>query len=199
VTCSQVVDIEDLVIGTIESDRAAELRLHLRECDDCRAEAELVAGERALFEARAGVAAGPPPELAGAIRERLSGVSAPPAERVAVRLMHLFRRGHFSVACAAALFVVAALSRLGSGGFGTPMTAAASPDRASEASDMLASTSIDEPLACSLAPASVASNDDTSGAAASSASAQEVLACTPQGSRATCESTSSVTCATLRQ
>jgi hypothetical protein len=206
VSCSQIVDIEDFVLGTIDDERAAELRAHVLVCDACSDEAELVKAERALFEDRESVMIGPPPELAAAIREQRASASAPVAVRVAAQVVQLFRRGHFSAACAAALFIVASMSRLGGGGLtgmsGTP-TASRPIDGESEASGILASMSRDEPLACSPGSAPMTVNDDTMSSSAFASLGHEtqaqVLACTPLGSRAACESSSSVTCATFRQ
>jgi hypothetical protein len=217
VSCSQIVDIEDFVLGTIDDDRAAELRQHVRACEACRAEAELVKAERALFEGREAVMIGPPPELEVAIAAQVAIVTTPIAARVGAQVVQLFRRGHFSAACAAALFVVASLSRLGGGGLAGSTVASGAGDRENEASEILASMSSDEPLACSGSSSgsfrssgsgAMASSDDrmseggSSSFLASLGSVQtqtQVLACAPAGSQSTCESSSSVTCASFRQ
>jgi hypothetical protein len=132
------VEIEDLVLGTLEPARARELRAHVASCAPCRVEEAALHEERALFTHREACVEAPSPALAAALRARLevevavatSGRARPsvtgsrigPARRGATRLVRrgasvlagVLRRGHVSAACAAALFAFVAFSKLGS-------------------------------------------------------------------------------------
>ena len=144
--------------------------------------------ERALFTRRA--------ELT---REPLPPLVLPPRFAVVTGLGRILRRGHATVACAAALFVVAAFSRVGSPSASIMKDDAAQPG----ASGMLASFHAEEPLECSPGSAPAMSHDD--GAMSSSsmlaASRSEVLACGANGhaARATVACEPFVTCSWLRQ
>lgn len=52
-SCSQGDRVEELTLGRMEGEDAAEVRAHLDECLRCQETAELLAEERALFERRA--------------------------------------------------------------------------------------------------------------------------------------------------
>ena len=133
-------------------------------------------------------------------------------------------RGHFTAACAAALFVVAALSRLGTASMSMSINdgvASISADEGATGSGMLASYREGEPLACSLGGLGtlVGSASGASGASGASmrddgvmtssssgASRGEILACVGGGVGGAVESASggascepSVTCSALRQ
>jgi hypothetical protein len=150
-SCSQLIEIEDLVLGTIEPHRARELRLHVEACTACRLEQAAVTKERALFTHREAASAGPSEALAIALRAQLiaeaadpatararasvTGTRIGPARRGATRLVRrgasavvrVLRRGHVSAACAALLFALVAFSKLG----GAPILPAAGVDGAS--------------------------------------------------------------------
>src|SRR3954454_344845 len=136
-SCSQLVEIEDLVLGTIEPARARELRAHVEGCTACRREQAALTEERALFTHREEALAGPSASIVLALRAELTaevndptaararpsiaGSHVGPARRGATRLLRrgagavgqVLRRGHVSAACAAMLFAVVAFSRLG--------------------------------------------------------------------------------------
>jgi anti-sigma factor RsiW len=173
VTCSQLVDIEDLVLGTIEPERARELRAHLACCVACRAEEELLREERALFTHRETCLEAPPVALGITLRARLvaeandpgpvrtraaiTGRHVGPARRGATRLVRagatalvsVARRGHVASALAAVLFAFVAFSRLGGAPLLPDPDGAGTPreafeERMSRGAPALA----DEPLAC---------------------------------------------------
>lgn len=204
-TCSQLMDIDSLVAGELEPPHAVLLRAHAAGCAACRAEMSLVTAERALFAHRAEAMPGPPV------------VSLPEMRRIVVRslqtnhgpaLAKLLRRGHFTAACAAALFMVAAFSRPGRATRADVPSVLADGEAAP--SGMLASIA-DEPLACSSGGgvassfASMVSEDlgiatttTTSAPLASLGHRDRVLACeTRARSQADCEPY--VTCSSLRQ
>lgn len=105
--CTRFEEMEDLVLGVVPPHRRAEVEAHRATCDSCRAAHAMFAQERSLFVARAAAVVVPPAALPAAR-------PAPPrfARSLRTRALQAFRRGHASVAAAAALFVVAAFSRL---------------------------------------------------------------------------------------
>jgi len=171
--CSELVEIEDLVLGTIEPARARELRAHVASCAPCRVEEALLREERALFTQREGCCPAPSAALGAALRAQLTLEAADatvararpsstatrlgPARRGATRLVRrggsamlsVLRRGHASAACAAALFAFVAFSKLP----GAPLlpaddaSGAATDERGPRAS-LVSQVSSDEPLAC---------------------------------------------------
>src|SRR4051812_381085 len=136
-SCSQLIEIEDLVLGTIEPARARELRAHIAACTACRLEQATLHEERALFTHREECLAPPSESLARALRAELTaevndpsraharasitGSHIGPARRGATRLVRrgasalgrVMRRGHVSAAAAALAFALVAFSRLG--------------------------------------------------------------------------------------
>ena len=173
-SCAQLVEIEDLVLGTLEPARARELRAHVASCGPCRAEEAALHEERALFTYREACVEAPSPALAAALRARLAvevadatsararlsvtGSRVGPARRGATRLVRrgasvlagVLRRGHVSAACAAALFAFVAFSKLGNAPLLPPDDASAfasEPERAPGASRFSQSIA-EEALAC---------------------------------------------------
>ena len=172
-SCSELMEIEDLVLGTIEPVRARELQAHVVSCTPCRIEERMVREERALFTQREMCSVQPSAALGAALRAQLtlevadatSARAHPsltvsrlgPARRGATRLVRrggtalasLLRRGHASAACAAALFAFVAFSRLG----GAPLlpvdevSGAPSDDRGPRAS-LVTLANGEELLAC---------------------------------------------------
>jgi len=186
-SCSQLVEIEDLVLGTIEPARARELRVHVGSCTACRREQAAVTKERALFTHREGSLAAPPAGLAVALRAQLTaevasegaargrswsgasrvgparaGAGSRLVRRGASAVGRVLRRGHVSAAGAALLFALVAFSKLG----GAPILPAADPDAASRESSSGPATSLfsasvaDETLACSVGFATTISRSD---------------------------------------
>jgi hypothetical protein len=204
-SCSQLERIEALALGELDSAESTELRAHVRGCPACRDELALALAERALFVRRAEVMPHAPAAPAFAAGPAPRVFRAP---RVVPALARLLRRGHVSAACAAALFVVAAFSRLGNPA-AAGSAASISPDDEGNASGMLASIARGaEPLACSYGAGPVSSGDDelsssSNGALSSSPSqrsAGEALACEArEGSRAAASCEPSVTCSWARQ
>jgi anti-sigma factor RsiW len=233
-SCSELFEIEDLVLGTVEPARARELRAHLVACTPCRVEEAMLREERALFAQREVCCEEPPAALAAALRAQLTqevadattvstrlSVTASrlgPARRGATRLVRrggsalasVVRRGHATVACAAALFAFVAFSKLG----GAPIVpadeasagAGSSEERGPRASLLTAAPpSADEPLACtetaqplafsSLAPSHAGAT--TQFYSTFSAAAREELAC--ENGKPSCESCDDVTCPPRRQ
>jgi hypothetical protein len=226
-SCSQLVEIEDLVLGTLEVSRTRELRAHVESCTACRIEQATVAKERALFTHREPLAL-PSEAIAVALRAQLTaevrdpsngrarstitGARIGPARRGATRFVRrgasvvagVLRRGHVSAACAAALFALVAFSKLG----GAPILPASADDANVEptpgSSGLLFSQS-------SLGGASSSREDDLAcsmGAmttfdkdtlvSSSGPTMREVLACgRAEGAGASCEP--SVTCSSLFQ
>ncbi len=190
-SCFRLVEVEALVMGELVASDARALRAHVETCSVCAAEMEILAAERALFSRRAEALAPPPPlaPLAMPVRASTEKQAWP---RFLPALGRIALRGHFTAACAAALFVVASLSRLGT----ASVSMAISDDVASISGDegagsrRFASYREQEPLACSVVGSSssgsvlksssggsrevagIASRDD--GAATSSG---ELLAC----------------------
>lgn len=82
-SCSQLIEIEDLVLGTIEPARARELRVHVGTCTACRHEQAAVIKERALFTHREAILDVPSEAVAVALRAQLTaelvGRAAAPA------------------------------------------------------------------------------------------------------------------------
>jgi anti-sigma factor RsiW len=198
-SCSQLVEIEDLVLGTMGADQAQSLRAHVAGCMACRIEEARTLRERALFAARGN--AEPAASIAVSLRARLEAevlLPPPPAAlllaprpgRVLATLGWLARRGHASAAAAALLFLTAALSRLGGAPTseterGTTLVAVHEPTG--------------EPLACAMG-ASFSADVRVTPANASSwsvAATREVLACLDDTHAGTCEAP--VTCSSLRQ
>lgn len=218
--CTQVIDVEELVTGSLDADDALELRRHVAGCADCSVELRMLQAERALFARRAEIDPGPPPSLSVDIQRIEECLVATRNPRpIAASIKHIFARGHFTAACAAALFLLAAFSRSGAGGVGamtmaTKVTAAVDAPNASpgRSSSELVSIDDEEPLACL---AGELSSIDTQASSLSSSSASsllaslsgaggatEVAACTAPGPRvvaASCDRASSVTCASFRQ
>jgi hypothetical protein len=131
-SCSQLLEIEELVLGDLPAGRSDELLAHVEGCQECRAELTMVTAERALFVRRAEVAPGPPAALAIAVRERVTAQAVDARASTGASVTHLasrfasaLRRGHVSVAFAAALFIVAGFSRLGGVGDGSSSTMSA--------------------------------------------------------------------------
>ena len=205
-TCSQLVDIDSLVAGELDAPHAGKLRVHTARCSACRAEMELVTAERALFVSRAEAMAPPPPPPSSLV----PSLRASPVRTLAT----VFRRGHFTAACAAALLMFAAFSRPGAATrseLGAPVSAdgEAAPTGILASFSAFGSFVADETLACSsggagsgLLSASSTTPDDLGVAAAPSAPlasvGERVLACgTRAPSPGDCEP--SVTCSSPRQ
>ncbi len=209
-SCSQLEDLDALVMGELEAAHARELRAHAAACAPCAKELSTLTAERALFSRRAEAldatfvtphaAFVPPPRAAGATEAR----------RVLPALGLLAMRGHFSAACAAALFVVAALSRLGTASMSASMNdgvAATAADEQTAGSGAIASYRGDgETLACVLAAATRSGappyDDGLATSSSSGSTRSEVLACGGRASEgviggASCEP--SVTCSGQRQ
>ena len=175
-SCSQLIEIEDLVLGTIEPSRAGELRAHVASCTACHLEEVAVTKERALFTQREAGGALPNEAIAVALRAQLTAEAADgtvararpsitgshigPARRGATRLVRrgaasvgrMLRRGHVSAACAALLFALVAFSKLG----GAPILPAAGADAAGSEPEseppkasLLSQSLAEETLACS--------------------------------------------------
>ena len=189
-SCSQLIEIEDLVLGTIEPARARELRAHLEACTACRREEALVTKERALFTHREASLVLPSASIAVALRAQLTaevrtvtegavararpsitGSHIGPARRGATRLVRrgasavgrVLRHGHVSAACAAFLFALVAFSKLG----GAPILPAAAldsvgsePEGGPKAS-LLSQSLAEETLACSLGGSMTTFSHDT--------------------------------------
>lgn len=204
-SCAQFVDIEELVTGELVPSHAARLRAHASECSECAAELRLATAERELFARRAAAVEPPPPALAFALRERLASEASgdPSSRRTAqVRSMvrRFVRRGHVSAACAAALFVVAAFSRLGTGTMTVTAQVSGAADGELASSGMLASFGAAEPLACSTVGfAALATSRDEGASSSSLASMQEARACAVPASRTHDGCEPFVTCSALRQ
>jgi len=200
-SCSQLADAEALVLGELDAAAARRFRDHAQSCVACREEIALVTAERALFARRAEVMCAPP-ALASAVRRQIEVERSPLGRALAPAVGRLLRHGQLSAACAAALFVVAAFSRVGN----TAMAGAASivADDETKASGMLASFRTDEPTACSLGSGPSVSYDDgatTTSSSSLSASRGEALACREsyEGARSSLPCEPFVTCSWLRQ
>ena len=171
--CTQLVELESLVMGELDAGDARALRAHVATCSVCANELELLTAERALFARRAEAldALAPPPAIAAISKNAAPRSFVPALGRIALR-------GHFTAACAAALFVVAGLSRLGT----ASVSMAISDDVASMSGDegagsrMFASYLQQEPLACSLG-GSGAGSGKTSDVMASGGTRGELFAC----------------------
>jgi hypothetical protein len=194
--CSQLEDLDAMAMGELDARRARELRAHAATCRACTAELEMLAAERALFAARA-EALEPPEAFAplGAFAPRGASETRSATEidlstrRVIPALGRLAMRGHFTAACAAALFVVAGLSRAGTSSMALSMASDERvPSVSGEASEvgagMFASYLEHEPLACAprsddgVSTSSLAVASSVSGASVSpAASPGELLAC----------------------
>ena len=215
-SCSELVEIEDLVLGTIAQARARELRAHLVSCTPCRVEEATRREERALFTQREACIMQPSAALGAALRAQLTlevadGTAAracvsATASRLGPALVSVLRRGHASAACAAALFAFVAFSKLGgapivpadeaSGGGDEhgPRASLAAPAKAEES---LACTETAPPLASSsLAPSRVGAT--TQLYSTFSAVRREELAC-ENGNLTSCEGCVDVTCPPHRQ
>jgi hypothetical protein len=165
----------------------------------------MVRAEHTLFARRAALTAPPLPTLVFTDR----GVEAGPrrAARVVSSIARLVRRGHVSVACAAALFFVAAFSRLGSESQSVVTSSKQiSADPEAPTSGVLASMRTEEALACSLTPAraTLADEVDISSSSVSSALASlstfdRGLVCGSDRAEGASSCGASVTCAPLRQ
>ncbi len=218
--CTQVSEVEELVTGSLDADDALELRRHVEGCADCSVERRMLEAERTLFARRAEVDPGPPPSLAVDMRRMEARlVATRNARPVVASIKHIFARGHFTAACAAALFLSAAFSRSGAGGvvamtMATTVTAAADAANASSgsSSSVLSSQEDEEPLACIIGELSSADTQPSSFSSSSASSllaslagagrVTEVAACTAPGPRvvaSSCDRASSVTCAAFRQ
>jgi anti-sigma factor RsiW len=213
-SCSQLEDLDALVMGELEAAHARELYAHAVVCASCANELATLTAERELFARRAEAldatfvaplaAFVPPPRAAGTATE---------ARRVLPALGLLAMRGHFSAACAAALFVVAALSRLGTASMSASMNdgaVALTADETTAGSGAIASYRGDgETLACVLGASSgsrglgaMTYDEDLATSSSSGATRAEVLACGGRASEgviggASCEP--SVTCSAQRQ
>lgn len=226
-SCSQLTDIEELVTGELPQACAERLRAHAAQCDQCAAELALLTAERALFERRAKAHAPPPAALSFVLRERLAeearGHALPRGVRVASFVGRIVRRGHLSAACAAALFLVAAFSRMGTATVVAPSSSKASSpfspssfmsssfmssssssssesgDEASSGAGMLASFGGDEPRACVVGSATSSQDEGTTRGASSLFSMQETRACADSSSRSLGGCEPFVTCSALRQ
>ena len=139
-SCSQLVELDALVMGELDARDARALRAHIETCVVCATEVDLLSAERALFERRAEAleVLAPPPALAPVAMPALSALG-----RIALR-------GHFTAACAAALFVVASLSRLGTASVSMALVDDVASMSAAEGagSRTFASYREQEPLAC---------------------------------------------------
>ena len=209
-SCSQLEDIDELVLGRLSASRAEALRAHVVACAECREELALASAERALFSRRAEVASAPPPAVTIALRERLANEVAPSrSRRVGAGMLRILRRGHFTAACAAALFFVAAFSRLGGDRGALTSSSPIMVDGEGQASGVLASMTRHESFACSMTSASSLADDDVGSSSSSSsssgtmslASLDGVLACggSASVSRVDTSCEPSVTCSSLRQ
>jgi hypothetical protein len=219
-SCSQLEDLDALVMDELDAGHARELRAHAATCPACATELSMLTAERALFAHRA---------------EALDVFVAPPAMTVAAPAILQMRRllptlgrivvrGQFSAACAAALFVVAALSRLGTSSMSMSMSlddgmVSMSADEGAAGSGMLASYREGEPLACSTgmfgqlvgsgsfvgrgASGAMSRDDGAMTSSSSGASRGEVLACggggALEGARGGASCEPSVTCSAVRQ
>lgn len=206
-----------MVMGELDASDARRLRAHTETCRACATELAMLTAERALFARRAEAldALDPPPALTSPLRATAAASapiaqSAEPHRRLLPALGRIAMRGHFSAACAAALFVVAALSRLGTATVSLSISddvaaMSARRDDGATASESLASFREGEPLTCSFAGSASGATMQDDGATTSSwsaASRGELLACvggTPDIAigGGTCEP--SVTCSALRQ
>ena len=173
--CSEVVDIEDYVLGTIAPPRARELRAHLRDCLECQREETQVTRERALFARREELIAPP---------RTVARVDAAPAARLGLG-RRIGARGVAMMSAAAACCALWAVVH----------------DAPSTSNAPAAATRMDEPLA-SHAPAWVPS--ELSCELADPPPADTELACGKGlATREICEDTEShaesVTCSSVRQ
>ena len=228
-SCSQLIEIEDLVLGTAEPARAEELRRHVEGCTACRLERVALSEERALFTHRSLV---PPVSIAGLLRAQLAaevadpgasrarpslrGLRVGPARRGALLVVRrgasalgqVLRRGHVSAACAAFLFALVAFSKLG----GAPILPQPAVEGASEepadgrTASFSAASRSDETLACSLGASMMTTRDDqlvSSGATTQSSSygstIRDELACGRGSEGSRASCEPSVTCSALRQ
>ena len=191
--CSQLEDLDAMVMGELDARRARELRAHAATCRACTAELEMLAAERALFAARAEAL-----EPREAFEPRSAVKMRRSTRLVLPALGRLAMRGHFTAACAAALFVVAGLSRVGTSSMAMSMASddralATSADTSEVGAGMFSASLEREPLACapssddgvttaSLSAVSVASygssaSNASRASAASGPSRSELLAC----------------------
>ena len=223
-SCSQLEELDAMVMGELDASEARTLRAHTDTCAACAMELAMLVEERALFarRARALDALDPPRPMAASVRATPVVLPANDYEseprRMLPALGRIAMRGHFTAACAAALFVVAALSRLGTATVSMSMnddvaSIATHDDEAVSVTGMLASYRSGEPLACSLAGFGGSSGTGSAGAAStaimredgamtsssSGASRGELLACTPDIATAGAMCEPSVTCSVQRQ
>lgn len=213
-SCSQLEELEALVMGELEQTHARVLRAHAATCEPCATELAMLTAERELFARRAQAFDAPLPAFVSPPRAARAVEEPPMAQlpRILPALGRLAMRGHFSAACAAALFVVAALSRLGTSSMSASMSLSMSDDAVATADDadgagsgMLASYGGGETLVCTLGGLgsnAMSRDDGLMTSSSSGGSRAEVLACgAGTASRATgaasCEP--SVTCSALRQ
>lgn len=174
-SCVHLDVVEDLVLGTLAPERADELRAHLERCEDCALAHAMFAEERALFAQRAEVVAAPP---------RLA-LPAPAAPRPVARLARLAQRAMRSQALpalAAAVFLFAGVSRLGTSS--SRISAAPEPNGASEADEDLrggvhATLRPVETLSCA--------TDDTNAACLTNVGASTFAIANGSSDSATCE------------
>ena len=151
-TCERLADLDALVMGELDSSDARALRAHADTCSVCAPELEMLAAERALFARRADALDVLPP-LPALPPLRMESPKNTAPRRILPALGRIAMRGHFTAACAAALFVVASLSRLGTASVSTAMSDDVASMHADERAGarMFASYGDHEPLACSLA------------------------------------------------
>ncbi len=178
-SCVHLESVEDLVLGTLAADRAEELRAHLHHCDHCALARSMFEEERELFARRAEVAdvVAPPPQLT---------FPAPARPRHVAQLASLGKlarramRSQALPALAAAFFLFAGVSRLGTSTSRTSATPESSV--ASEADQDLrggvnATMRPAEPLSCA--------TDDTNAACLANVSASAIA--NGAGESSTCD------------
>ena len=218
-SCSQLEALDALVMGELDAEHARELCAHAATCPACTTELAMMTAERELFAARAVAldVLDPPPSVSWP-----ATTSPASARRILPALGRIAMRGHFTAACAAALFVVVALSRIGTASMSMSMNdgvVSMSTDEGDVGSGMLASYYRGgEPLACGLVGSGSRSSSGASGASgvmmrddgdmassSSGVSRGELLACGAGGGAVASITTSgvscepSVTCSALRQ
>jgi len=227
-SCAQLVEIEDLVLGTAEPARVRELRSHVASCTACRLEEAALLEERALFTQREACIEAPSPALAAALRARLAlevadatpararpsvtGSHVGPARRGATRLVRrgasvlgsVLRRGHVSAACAAALFAFVAFSKIGSAPLLPQDDASgiASESERGPRASLLGQPFAEEALACTQPTAfsaSVSAGVTAQLSSSSGSGMREVLACGTSGKTWSESCDPSVMCSSLRQ
>jgi len=178
-TCFQLVELDALVMGELGESEARALRAHVETCSVCATEMNMLAAERALFTHRAAALEAIEP-LAMPARASTEKQALP---RFLPALGRIALRGHFTAACAAALFVVASLSRLGTASVSMSIShdvASISGDEGAGAvagARTFVSVREQEPLACSLEGSDWQHGIGDRSASTSGGSRSEILAC----------------------